>query len=475
MGEAAVVCLARAKCQAPPGARAARGCRLPEPGEAAERDSAVQHALPDDATFTRRSSRALDASLSWPNELLRISHPDDAAEREAERVADSVVQSMSTQTATVTDEVPVTPSDGSLDAVSKRRFEPQFGDLSDVRIHTDSNAAESARNLRANAFTIGNDISFATRKYAPESTDGQRLLAHELAHVKSPAASAGVLHRDLAGYTSEHLQVQSFGQQADQRFAGQPPIFDVTSADAATLYSALSALITAGKIGTSTRGDLRRFWSTGGSLSDVEAAFAAAAFPRAHDMAVSLLDGTRIAVYSHNERVYVPGLIWDTNISNTSQNIKVQTRRGLTNDEITAATEVFGTSLNDDSIVLEEDPIMSIGGYARTTPWTINLPVGTLSGGMSITWLLHEMGHSWQYAHGVGLGTTLRHAINGVYDYGGETELAARTARGDGLRSFNTEQQADIAKDAYLAIHHLGGHTLSVYQPYIDEFHTGYK
>jgi hypothetical protein len=375
---------------------------------------------------------------------VRISAPHDAAEREADRVADAVIRWMPTDRATAIEPGAGT-SDGTLDAASQARFEPHFGDLSGVRIHTDAAAAESARNLGANAFAIGDDISFARGTYAPESAEGQRLLAHELAHVKSPLSGPRVLHRDLAGYTTQHLEVDSVG--LDPMMSST--IFDVTSADAAALSSALSGLITAGKVGSATRGDLRRFWSTGATLSDVEAAFTAAGFPRAHDMAVSLLDGTRIAVYSRNERVYIPGIIWDTDISNTSQNVSVQTHRGLTNAERTAAQEVFGTSLNYDAIVLDEDPVMAIGGFARTTPWEINFPVGTLSGGLPLNWLLHEMGHTWEYAHGVGLSTTLYHAIRGVYAYGGETELAARTARGQGLASFNTEKQADLAKDAY--------------------------
>lgn len=411
---------------------------------------------------------------------VRLSQPGDAAELAADRVADSVMQSLSASPAASNDIVTADSSgltdasrerspEGSLDTASRSRFQPHFGDLSEVRIHTDPEAAATARDLGANAVTIGNDIAFASGKYAPGSTEGQRLLAHELAHVKSPMANSGVVHRDLAGYTRQHTDVDtsSIGPE------GGSVILDVTSADASAIATALSALTTAGKISSATRGDLQRFWATGATQAEVEAAFTAAGFPKAHDMAVSLLDGSRIAIYSHNEKIYMPGLIWDTTISDTNQNVSVQTRRGLTNAERTAAQEVFGNSLNYDSITLEEDPLMAIGGFARTTPWTINFPVGQLSGGLNLLWLLHEMGHTWEYAHGVSMATTLYHAIRGVYDYGGEAELARRTANGQGLASFNTEQQADIAKDAYSALHGVG--TKAVYLPYINEFHTGYR
>ena len=63
-------------------------------------------------------------------------------------------------------------------------FEPRFGaDFSQVRIHTDTRAAETAKSINAKAFTVGRDIAFGGNQYAPESHGGRRLLAHELTHV----------------------------------------------------------------------------------------------------------------------------------------------------------------------------------------------------------------------------------------------------------------------------------------------------
>ena len=63
-------------------------------------------------------------------------------------------------------------------------FEPRFGkDFSQVRIHTGSQAAEAARALNAQAFTVGLDVVFGAGQYASESVEGKRLLAHELTHV----------------------------------------------------------------------------------------------------------------------------------------------------------------------------------------------------------------------------------------------------------------------------------------------------
>jgi len=63
-------------------------------------------------------------------------------------------------------------------------MEERFGvDFSNVRIHADSEAARMARALNAEAFTYGRDIYFGEGRYKPETTEGKRLLAHELTHV----------------------------------------------------------------------------------------------------------------------------------------------------------------------------------------------------------------------------------------------------------------------------------------------------
>lgn len=60
-------------------------------------------------------------------------------------------------------------------------FEPRLGrDLSQVRIHTDKQAAQA---VNARAFTVGNDIVFGVGQYAPGTTAGRQMLAHELTHV----------------------------------------------------------------------------------------------------------------------------------------------------------------------------------------------------------------------------------------------------------------------------------------------------
>src|SRR5262249_7919816 len=71
-----------------------------------------------------------------------------------------------------------------LDAATRSFFESRFGrDFSQVRVHTDSKAADSARAVNALGYTLGRDLVFGPNQYAPRSINGQRLLAHELTHV----------------------------------------------------------------------------------------------------------------------------------------------------------------------------------------------------------------------------------------------------------------------------------------------------
>ncbi len=72
----------------------------------------------------------------------------------------------------------------------RARFESHFGqDFSDVRIHTGEEAERSAAAMGANAYTVGNDVTFAKGNYAPESPEGRRLLAHEMTHVAQQNAT----------------------------------------------------------------------------------------------------------------------------------------------------------------------------------------------------------------------------------------------------------------------------------------------
>jgi Domain of unknown function (DUF4157) len=81
-----------------------------------------------------------------------------------------------------------------LDRAARDFAEPRFRhDFSHVRIHTDPRAAESARAVGASAYTVGNHVVFGHGRYAPGTSYGTHLLAHELTHVVQQSRSGNTL------------------------------------------------------------------------------------------------------------------------------------------------------------------------------------------------------------------------------------------------------------------------------------------
>jgi hypothetical protein len=163
---------------------------------------------------------------------LVVGRADDAAEREADRVADDVIARLRSgegdqvhahdaacghDVARSAGTTPGTPEVGyeggplseglsgsierargggsSLPDSLRSRLEPAFGSsLAGVRIHTDGEAARLNRMISARAFTTGNDIFFGSGEFRPHTPAGERMLAHELAHTRQQVG-VGRLHR----------------------------------------------------------------------------------------------------------------------------------------------------------------------------------------------------------------------------------------------------------------------------------------
>lgn len=79
-----------------------------------------------------------------------------------------------------------------LDAATRAFMEPRFGhDFSQVRVHTDEQAAESAQAVNALAYTVGRDVVFGAGQYAPRTNQGRGTIAHELTHVVQQSSMSG--------------------------------------------------------------------------------------------------------------------------------------------------------------------------------------------------------------------------------------------------------------------------------------------
>lgn len=151
--------------------------------------------------------RAIQAKLT-------INQPGDEYEQEADRVAEQVVQMKEApchcggacseckagqENLIQLKSRPTSNSSGAfvsgnflqglgtgriLEPSIRTFFEGRLGyDFSQVRVHDDAPAAESARSIKALAYTTGQNVVFGSGQYAPESNSGRQLLAHELTHV----------------------------------------------------------------------------------------------------------------------------------------------------------------------------------------------------------------------------------------------------------------------------------------------------
>ncbi len=136
---------------------------------------------------------------------LKIGQPGDIYEQEADRIADQMmatpvhqavsgaqprIQRFSGQSNGQTDSAPASVDQAlaspgrPLEPVLRQDMEQRFGhDFSKVRVHTDADAERSARDVNANAYTVGHNIVLGAGRFAPGTHEGRRLIAHELIHV----------------------------------------------------------------------------------------------------------------------------------------------------------------------------------------------------------------------------------------------------------------------------------------------------
>jgi uncharacterized protein DUF4157 len=97
----------------------------------------------------------------------------------------------------------------ALAGADRAFFEARFGrDFSNVRIHDGQAAAAASQAMAARAFTLGSDIAFARGEYRPGTSEGRRLIAHELTHTlqQEGGARRTVQRQQQAGVAQEgHL------------------------------------------------------------------------------------------------------------------------------------------------------------------------------------------------------------------------------------------------------------------------------
>ncbi|NRR29672.1 DUF4157 domain-containing protein [Oxalobacteraceae bacterium] len=112
----------------------------------------------------------------------------------------------------------------ALDQDTRSDMESRFGaDFGGVRLHTDSAAADSASDVDAHAYTVGQHVVFGQGQYQPQSETGRQLLAHELAHTvqQQGLQRAGVSSLPDQGPEYRRLEAEA-DHMADAALRGRP-------------------------------------------------------------------------------------------------------------------------------------------------------------------------------------------------------------------------------------------------------------
>jgi|GEM_PF-5145693 len=175
---------------------------------------------------------------------LKVSQPGDPYEKEADELADQVVQriesnrnvppiqtlcqsckeeqvhpkradSPNTVSSSFQNTLESTKGAGSpLPKKTKAKMERAFGaDFSKVRVHTNQESIQMNREVNAQAFANGSDIYFNEGKYNPESTEGSRILAHELTHVLQQSGNESIQRVPAVGGNFGTYRYEGFGME----------------------------------------------------------------------------------------------------------------------------------------------------------------------------------------------------------------------------------------------------------------------
>lgn len=198
--------------------------RTDTPGDAWEREA-------DRIADALMAGRTARSTLGAPPALQRLSSmasptPEDAERGEADEASPGVQRLA---------RGPATPGAGwaatlaaqrggsALPGALAARFGPPLGtDLSAVRVHADGAAATLCDGIGARAFAHGGDLFFNRGEYRPAEPAGQRVIAHELAHVVQQRAAPGAAVQRLPAL--DHTGPDNIAGTNVHPWQGQPPV-----------------------------------------------------------------------------------------------------------------------------------------------------------------------------------------------------------------------------------------------------------
>jgi outer membrane lipoprotein SlyB len=347
-----------------------------------------------------------------------------------------------------------------LDRSTRANMDARFGyDFSRVRLHRDERAARSADAVGAVAYTVGRDVAFGRGFYQPHTSAGQRLLAHELAHVTQdegkdvPASLQIGRHDDVAERQAEADAARvNAHTAAAPAVASRPTRAEGLGRTAALRRTTFGALLGAG------------LGAVGGALIG------------------GLLGGPIGALVGG-----VVGLIGGAIVGE----ITTTRSRPLKKEERDYAHDIYLESVDYTKITITRDSVLAAGA-PRTIGNTIHLkstpPWNHFKGDTmdlsekGMLTLIHEMGHVWQYQNGglayipLSLIAQIKGAVSGG-DRGKAYDWRAAHEAKIPWENWNPEQQAEAIEDYNKLLRKQKDgkatpedlHTLSILLPYIEK------
>jgi Domain of unknown function (DUF4157) len=458
---------------------------------------------------------------------LPIGQPGNRFEREADTAADHAVnwsgranrqnqipsrESQSGSHRQTAKEVSGLPGSAEpLPSDVRATLEPRLGfDLGGVRIRKDGPAAVAAKEMGAHAFTAGRDIVFGAGEYAPNTTAGQRLLAHELAHVAQQGKESGSPGGgpQLSAAPTQ-IQGSFFGDVWEGIKSGAKAVGGAIVSGAKAVGGAIATGAKA--VGKFVSGAAKWIGERLHDASQWVVNLIRDLPARLARLATTIFEGLKGIVTFIPEAIMAlknGGLkgfaswLWEKAKSGGAWLLTLVSRmfdvmggpeivefilhlvtkaRALTAAEIAAASSVLGsTAIRWEDVRVDEGGVLAVvfalnNSRAFTTFHTINLPPNE-----PMDTVVHELTHVFQYerAGSVYLGEAIHAQATIGYGYGDGAGLVTAKNSGKHYRDFNREQQAQIAQDYYKRVIIAGGASLpadelSAYNYFIGELRAG--
>jgi hypothetical protein len=336
---------------------------------------------------------------------------------------------------------------------TKSFMQSRFGaDFSDVRIHTGDYAAKLSNQLNAQAFTVGNDIYFNSGKFAPSTSHGKKLIAHELTHT---------IQQNNNKVSAQPKVQRSFWswikKAAGAVWGGIKSVGKAIGIGAKWIWKGMKWL--GGQIIDKIAGVLQRiaFWMSqlparvGRLLSTLWRGLKTfKPWTLKWWKSLAEIDTWKgflkwiLTVALQSLEIGGLGEAYET----IMDLIKFNTRT-LSASELKAGKSVFGSSINFDFVRVDIGAVIgpAFSHRAYTSFHTIN-SWGTESTDV----MVHELTHVWQYenAGAIYMPQAIHAQVWGEkYDYKDVAGLQRKKTAGEGFLSFNREQQAQIVQDFF--------------------------